>query len=93
MVVLAIPLLTALHRETVRLDKVVVVDCPTDVALERLLDQRGIDRADAEARIARPDHPGGAGQGGRLRAGQLGRPGPLEAEVAGCGSGSRAARR
>jgi dephospho-CoA kinase len=50
-VVLAIPLLTAAHRETVRLDEVVVVDCPTDVALERLLSQRGFDRADAEARI------------------------------------------
>jgi dephospho-CoA kinase len=50
-VVLAIPLLTAVHRETVKLHKVVVVDCPTDVALERLLSQRGFDRADAEARI------------------------------------------
>ncbi len=50
-VVLAIPLLTAAHRETVRLHKVVVVDCPTDIALARLLSQRGFDRADAEARI------------------------------------------
>ncbi|HXN61534.1 MAG TPA: dephospho-CoA kinase [Acidimicrobiales bacterium] len=50
-VVLAIPLLTAVHRETVKLHKVVVVDCPTDVALERLISQRGFDRADAEARI------------------------------------------
>lgn len=50
-VVLAIPLLTALHRETMKLDKVVVVDCPTDIALERLVSQRGMDRADAEARI------------------------------------------
>ncbi|HWD55172.1 MAG TPA: dephospho-CoA kinase [Acidimicrobiales bacterium] len=50
-VVLAIPLLTALHRETVKLHKVVVVDAPVDVALERLLAQRGFDRADAEARI------------------------------------------
>jgi dephospho-CoA kinase len=50
-VVLAIPLLKALHRETVRLDDVVVIDCPTDVALHRLLGQRGFDRADAEARI------------------------------------------
>jgi dephospho-CoA kinase len=50
-VVLAIPLLTAVHRETVKLHKVVVVDCPTDVALERLVNQRGFDRADAEARI------------------------------------------
>jgi dephospho-CoA kinase len=51
MVVLAIPLLTAAHRDTVKLHAVVVVDCPTDVALERLLTQRGFDRADAEARI------------------------------------------
>ena len=50
-VVLAIPLLTEAHRETVGLDKVVVVDAPTDVALDRLLTQRGFDRADAEARI------------------------------------------
>jgi len=50
-VVLAIPLLTALHRETVKLHKVVVVDTPTDIALERLLSQRGFDRSDAEARI------------------------------------------
>ncbi len=50
-VVLAIPLLTAVHRETVKLHKVVVVDCPTDVALERLVSQRGFDRADAEARM------------------------------------------
>ena len=50
-VVLAIPLLTAKHRETSKLDYVVVVDCPTDIALERLLTQRGMDRADAEARI------------------------------------------
>ena len=50
-VVLAIPLLTAVHRETVKLHKVVVVDCPTDVALERLVSQRGFSRADAEARI------------------------------------------
>jgi len=50
-VVLAIPLLTALHRDTVKLHKVVVVDCPTEVALERLIRQRGFDRADAEARI------------------------------------------
>jgi dephospho-CoA kinase len=50
-VVLAIPLLTAVHRETVKLHEVVVVDTPTDIALGRLLTQRGFDRADAEARI------------------------------------------
>lgn len=51
-VVLAIPLLKAAHRETVGLDAVVVVDCPLEVALERLVGQRGMERADAEARIA-----------------------------------------
>jgi dephospho-CoA kinase len=50
-VVLAIPLLTAVHRDTVKLHKVVVVDTPTDVALERLLSQRGFGRADAKARM------------------------------------------
>jgi dephospho-CoA kinase len=50
-VVLAIPLLTAVHRETVTLHKVVVVDCPTEIALERLMAHRGFDRTDAEARI------------------------------------------
>ncbi len=50
-VVLAIPLLTAVHRETVKLHKVVVVDCPIEIALERLITKRGFDRADAEARI------------------------------------------
>jgi len=51
-VVLAIPLLKAVHRETVGLDAVVVVDCPVEVALARLVGQRGMDRSDAEARIA-----------------------------------------
>jgi dephospho-CoA kinase len=50
-VLLAIPLLTAKHRESAKLDKVVVVDCPTDTAFDRLLSQRHMDRTDAEARI------------------------------------------
>ena len=50
-VILAIPLLSAAHRDTVGLDTVVVIDSPTDVALERLVSQRGFERADAEARI------------------------------------------
>src|SRR5580692_10689540 len=50
-VVLAIPLLTALHREAANQHNVVVVDTPTDIALGRLLSQRGFDKADAEARI------------------------------------------
>jgi dephospho-CoA kinase len=50
-VVLAIPLLTAQHRETVGLNAVVVVDCPTEVAIERLVTLRSMERADAQARI------------------------------------------
>jgi dephospho-CoA kinase len=50
-VILAIPLLSAAHRDTVGLDQVVVIDSPTDIALERLVSQRGFERADAEARI------------------------------------------
>jgi dephospho-CoA kinase len=51
-VILAIPLLKAMHRETVGLDAVVVVDCPVEVAIERLVDLRGMGRTDVEARIA-----------------------------------------
>jgi dephospho-CoA kinase len=51
-VVLAIPLLTAAHRGTVGLDAVVVVDCPVEVAVQRLIEQRGMSRTDAEARVA-----------------------------------------
>ncbi len=50
-VVLAIPLLKNIHREAVTLHRVVVVDTPTEVALDRLLSQRQMDRTDAEARI------------------------------------------
>ncbi len=71
-VVLAIPLLAAAHRETVKLDKVVVVDAPTDVALERLLSQRGFDRADARGAHPLAGLSGGTDQGGGLRARQLG---------------------
>jgi len=51
-VVLDIPLLVPAHRDTLGLAAVVVVDCPVEVALARLVDQRGFTRADAEARIA-----------------------------------------
>ncbi len=50
--VLAIPLLRPVHRQTLELDAVVVVDCPEEVALQRLVERRGMDRVDAEARIA-----------------------------------------
>jgi dephospho-CoA kinase len=51
-VVMDIPLLKATHREQLGFDVVVVVDAPTEIAVERLVDQRGFDRADAEARLA-----------------------------------------
>jgi dephospho-CoA kinase len=51
-VLLDIPLLRPSHRADLSLDAVVVVDCPRDVALERLERQRGMPRADAEARMA-----------------------------------------
>lgn len=51
-VLLDIPLLRPEHRKVLALDLVVVVDCPVPVALERLVAQRGMDRADAEARMA-----------------------------------------
>ncbi len=55
-VVLDIPLLKPAHRQALALDLVVVVDTPVDVALTRLVDQRGFSRPDAEARIAaQPD--------------------------------------
>jgi dephospho-CoA kinase len=47
-----IPLLRPAHRQLLRLDLVVVVDCPTDVALERLVAARGMDPDDARARMA-----------------------------------------
>jgi dephospho-CoA kinase len=51
-VVLDIPLLKPVHRETLSLAAVVVVDTPVDVALDRLVNLRGMPREDAEARIA-----------------------------------------
>jgi dephospho-CoA kinase len=51
-IVLDIPLLRATHRQELAFDVVVVVDTPTDVAVQRLVEQRGFDRRDAEARVA-----------------------------------------
>ncbi len=50
-VVLDIPLLRPVHRQLLDLAAVVVVDTPTDLALERLVSQRGMSPADAAARI------------------------------------------
>ncbi len=47
------PLLVEVNgRERYGLDGLLVVDAPQDLALERLVEQRGMDRADAESRIA-----------------------------------------
>ncbi len=51
-VVFAVPLLREEHRAMLHFDTVVVVDCPIDLALERLVGHRGMDRQDAERRIA-----------------------------------------
>jgi len=48
----AIPLLGPGHRERLALDAVLVVDCPTEVAVERLIEFRGFQRDDALARVA-----------------------------------------
>jgi len=50
-VVMDIPLLKSVHRELLSLSAVIVVDTPTDLALERLVTQRGMALADAQARI------------------------------------------
>jgi dephospho-CoA kinase len=46
-----IPLLKSIHRELLSLASVIVVDTPTELALERLVTVRGMSAADAEARI------------------------------------------
>ena len=51
-IVLDIPLLRATHREQLGVDVVVVVDTPVEVAIERLVEHRGFERSDAEARVA-----------------------------------------
>ena len=50
-VVLDVPLLRATHRQAFGLATVVVVDLPTELALERLVGERGMSDGDARARI------------------------------------------
>jgi dephospho-CoA kinase len=50
-VVLDIPLLGEIHRESLGLGAVVVVDAPAEVALDRLVRLRGMSDEDARARI------------------------------------------
>jgi len=51
-VVMDIPLLKPFHRDLLSLDAVVVVDVPPELALERLVAQRGMSEEDALARQA-----------------------------------------
>jgi dephospho-CoA kinase len=51
-VVLDVPLMKPEHRDLLGLAVVIVVDSPVDLALARLVEQRGFSRADAEARMA-----------------------------------------
>ena len=51
-VVVAIPLFRPEHRDALGIDLVVCVDCPTEVALERLVKDRGLSSDDARARMA-----------------------------------------
>ncbi len=51
-VVMDIPLLKEFHREMLKLDAVIVVDVPPELALERLVTLRGMPEADARARQA-----------------------------------------
>jgi dephospho-CoA kinase len=51
-VVLDIPLLQPAHRDLLTLDVVVVVDTPVEIAVERLVGQRGFTVEDAQARMA-----------------------------------------
>ncbi len=51
-VVMDIPLLKALHKETLSLDAVVVVDAPSELRRQRLVGQRAMTEADVTARMA-----------------------------------------
>jgi dephospho-CoA kinase len=51
-VILDIPLLNIATKDRFQFGAIVVVDAPEDVAVERLVSQRGFDESDARARIA-----------------------------------------
>ena len=50
--VAVVPLLRQAHVAALALAAVAVVDCPTEVAVRRLVEARGMDEADARARVA-----------------------------------------
>lgn len=51
-VVLEVPLLAEGGRDRYPVDAVLVVDCPVEVAVRRLVEQRGMDEEDARRRMA-----------------------------------------
>ena len=53
---IAIPLLVSEHRERLGLDAIIVVDCPTEIALERLVTDRQFDRDHARSRETSGTH-------------------------------------
>jgi len=50
--IFAIPLLTTDHTNMLDLHKIIVVDCPVDIAIHRLISHRGFTEVDAAARVA-----------------------------------------
>ncbi|MGA2037083.1 MAG: dephospho-CoA kinase [Acidimicrobiales bacterium] len=51
-VLLDIPVFSPGYREPLSLDVVLLVDCPVELAIERIVAQRGFDRSDVEARVS-----------------------------------------
>ena len=80
-VVLDIPLLRAIHRETLDLAAVVVVDTPTELALDRLVAHRGMTPDDARARIGSQLDRQSRLEGADLVVDNSGDPAQLRAEV------------
>jgi dephospho-CoA kinase len=80
-VVLDIPLLKPVHRELLDLASVVVVDTPPELALDRLVSDRGMSVADAKARMASQPDRSDRLDGADLVIDNAGDPAHLEAEV------------
>lgn len=47
-----VPLLQPYHRELLRLDKIVIVDCPPEIAISRVVESRRMTSEDVRSRIA-----------------------------------------
>jgi dephospho-CoA kinase len=80
-VVMDIPLLKAVHKEMLSLAAVIVVDAPTELALERLVARRGMSEEDALARMASQPDRDSRLEGADLVVDNSGDPGHLEGEV------------